>query len=364
MTSTSLAAKQKHSTGRASEELYCSLRNSVLSGQIGAGQFLPTERVMAARHGVAHTTVRRALDKLKADGLIRAEPRKGYRVLSLANDPAQGCPVAIVRSDAEPPERWDEFHMRIVGELQIAADRRGWPLLGLGAEPSEPGRIAARLKAARTSAVIVDTDDPETIGAVKELGLPALMLDSWLEGCGIDSVMQDGHHGGMLAARHLAGLGCRRIAWFGPTDRNAHAMDRFGGFAAGLLAEGVELPPDLICGAAVNDAGKLDAARRLLSGGRRPEAVAALWGGHALALKQAADEAGLVIGRDLHMVGWSPEELYAREYAPAFAPGPVAPAVTWSIRAMAEAAVAVLAERRANPGLPPLRGRVAAELRP
>jgi DNA-binding LacI/PurR family transcriptional regulator len=337
------------------------MRESILSGEAAVGQFLPTERQMAQEHGVAHTTVRRAMGKLQADGLIRAEPRKGYRVLSLANDPARGCPIAFIRSDPGAPDQWDNFHARLVRELQTAADRRGWPLMAMGGGTLDPAGILARLKSARAFAVIVDTHDPETVRTVRESGIPALMLDSWIEGSGLDSVMQDGHHGGMLAARFLAGEGCRRIAWLGPTDRNAHTMDRFGGFAAGLLGEGVELTPDLIFGGSEAEAPAV--ARRLLAGRRRPDAVAVLWSGCARALKQAADEAGLVVGRDFRMVGWCAEELYDQDYAPAFAGGPVAPAVTWGIRAMAEAAVAVLAERRANPGLPALRIRVPAGLR-
>jgi DNA-binding LacI/PurR family transcriptional regulator len=231
----------------------------------------------------------------------------------------------------------------------------------MGAGAFEPVEVVARLKSARASSAILDTSDAETIREVRASRLPALMLDSWIDGCEIDSVMQDGHQGGLLAARFLVSRGCRRIAWFGPTDRNAHTMDRFGGAAAGLLGEGVELPPELIFATTLEQS--LDNARRMLSRPDRPEAVVALWSVHALAVKRAADELGLVIGRDLQMVGWCPEEQYDKEYAPAFAPGQAAPAVTWSIRAMAEAAVAVLAERRANPGLPPLRIRVPASLK-
>jgi DNA-binding LacI/PurR family transcriptional regulator len=361
MTSTSIAQNRRRPTGRSSEQVYDALRKSILSGRVGVGQFLPTERRMAEEHGVAHTTVRRALGKLQADGLIRAEPRKGYRVLSLANDPAGGCPIAFLRSDPAAPDQWDGFHARLVRELQTAADRRGWPVMAMSRGALDSAGILARVKSARAFGVILDTHDPEMVRAVRESGTPALMVDSWIEGSGVDSVMQDGHHGGMLAARFLLGEGCRRIAWFGPADRSAHEMDRFGGFAAGLFREGGAIVPELICSCPEAEAPA--AARRLLAGRRRPEAVVALWSEYAVALKRAADEAGLVLGRDLRMVGWCAQELYDQDYAPAFAGGPVAPAVTWSIRAMAEAAVAVLAERRANPALPPLRVRVPASLR-
>jgi DNA-binding LacI/PurR family transcriptional regulator/biotin operon repressor len=365
MTSRTLAAKkgQKHAAGRGSEQVYESLRQRVLTGKIAVGRFLPTEREMAEEHGVAHTTVRRAMDKLKAEGLIRAEPRKGYRVLDLANDPTRGCPVAYVRSEAAPSGSWDEFHRRVIGEIQAVADRRGWSLLTMGAGAGDPAGVVARLKAARAFSVILDTHDQGIVDAVRKARLPALMVDSWVEGVDLDSVMQDGHHGGMLAARHLAGLGCRRIAWFGPDERSAHEMDRFGGFAAGLFALGRAPDPELLFSSPEAEA--LAGARKVLAGPRRPDAVVALWSQYASALKQAADEAGLVVGRDFQMVGWCPEELYAAQYAPGFAAGAVPPpTVTWSIRTMADTAVARLAERRENPALPPLRVKVPVRLRP
>jgi len=116
----------------------------VLAGKIAVGRFLPTEREMAEEHGVAHTTVRRALGRLQADGLIRAEPRKGYRVLSLANDPAGGCPIAFIAASRARRRQWDEFHARLVRELQTAADRRGLAADGHGRGDPRPGGASWR----------------------------------------------------------------------------------------------------------------------------------------------------------------------------------------------------------------------------
>jgi hypothetical protein len=63
------------------------------------------------------------------------------------------------------------------------------------------------------------------------------------------------------------------------------------------------------------------------------------------------------------MVGWCPDELYDLDFAPAFRGHEAPPAVSWSIRTMAEAALSRLAERRANPGLPALLVKVPVRLR-
>ena len=58
------------------------LRQALSSGSIAPGQLLPSTRDLAASHGAHRQTVMVALDALCAEGWLRAEPRRGYRVLA------------------------------------------------------------------------------------------------------------------------------------------------------------------------------------------------------------------------------------------------------------------------------------------
>ncbi len=350
--------------GRFSSQLHIQLQKDVLSGKYAPGQFLPTERKLSAKHRVAQSTVRRALKKLAAERLIIAESRQGYRGLSRVHDPLRGCPLAFLSWQTEPAGSWDPFDEHLLSELTAAASARGWALLARAAGNLSPDEVLEQRASARAFGVALSSLDERVIEAVRKSGLPAMMLDQWVEGAGIDSMMQDGHQGGVIAARYLAEHGCRRIAWFGasPLDRNAHTLARFGGASAGLAGEGCALTPDLIVGAL--DGSALEAARALLRTPRRPDGVIALWHRYALAIKQAAAELGLALGRDLQGVGWSPEETYESQYRPAFGTGHVPATLTWSIRTMAQTAVARMAERRENPLLPALSVKIPVQLRP
>lgn len=346
--------------GRVSEFFYQVLRRQLLSGHYKPGQFLAPERVLSHDHEVAVTTVRRVLKRLMVEGLIQVEPRKGYRVLTFANDPMLGCPISYVRGVREESSEWDEFHARISAGLQLATKARGWPLLTFSMGTLEPMQVTARLRASRASAVILDTNNAELVRCVKEAGLPCVMLDSWVDGCELDSVMQDGHEGGLLAARYLSRKGCKKIAWFGPVDSNIHTLDRFGGFCAGLLAEGKALAKEMIFAAQADQAEAQ--ARHMFSKPTRPDAVAALWQGQALAVKAVARERGLVIGKDFHLVGWSPEELCHGNIPLSGSEEPAVPLITWNIAEMTKAAIAVLSERRIDTQLPSLRIRIPTRL--
>ena len=57
------------------------LRQALASGSLEPGELLPSTRELAASYGVHRQTVMVALDALCAEGWLRAEARRGYRVL-------------------------------------------------------------------------------------------------------------------------------------------------------------------------------------------------------------------------------------------------------------------------------------------
>jgi GntR family transcriptional regulator / MocR family aminotransferase len=56
------------------------LRRALASGSRAPGELLPSTRELASTFGVHRQTIMVALDALCAEGLLRAEPRRGYRV--------------------------------------------------------------------------------------------------------------------------------------------------------------------------------------------------------------------------------------------------------------------------------------------
>jgi len=360
---TTTQPRERGNAGRASARVAGQLRSEIVRKKLEAGQFLANERELARKLDVSRETLRRALKALEREGFIVTVPRRGYRVLARANDPDKGAPIAYVLASAGGGAgQWTDRMDVILGAFQKAAARRGWPLLVVGGPDRAPGEVRVQLKATRACGLVLDTADRGLLELARDAGIPAVIVNDWSAESQCDSVMQDGQHGGLLAAEHLAGRGRRRIAYLGaPVASSAHSFDRFSGVAAGLARAGLPLTPEL-CVEAVG--AELPArARELLARPDRPDGVIALWSETALAAASAARELGLVLGRDLDLVGWSVEELYAGVYRAGFNGAPAAPAVVWSAAAMAEAAVARLAERRTNPRLPALRIKVPVRLR-
>jgi DNA-binding LacI/PurR family transcriptional regulator len=347
--------------GRASTELVALLRAEIGRGRFADDEFLPPERDLAETHSMARDTVRRALKTLANQGLISAVPRRGYRVLPKANDPAAGAPIAYLWSGNR--EVWTDRYELQMRKLREAANRRGWSVLLVSGEGRTGRQMLADVRAARASALLVDTDDADFASLVAGSGIPAVTTDTWFPEIEIDAVVQDGQRGGLLAASHLVERGHKRIAWFGKAITGSHDLDRLGGTVAGLLRAGLELPAAL----RVEVSKSREVVRRKLKEtfARRPAptGIVALWRSLAVDIAGAARELGLRLGRDFEMVGWCVDELYEEGYLSAFAGGPVAPAVTWSLGTMVETVLSRLTERRQNPGLPALLTKVPVRLR-
>ncbi len=348
-------------SSRSSAKLCDLLREIISAGEVEVGDLIPSVRELSREHKLAPKTVHRALKVLAAEGLVAAEPGRGYRVLRKAAPRGGTGPIAYVLGQDPSLLQSGEFHDRLLAGFRGAASARGRSLLALSHHGRPVGELVAELKAVDTGGVALDTTRRDLVAAVKEAGIPPVMVDAWVEDAGVDCVMQDGFLGGTLAARYLADKGCRRIAWFGPLGSEPHSRDRLGGTVAGLLSLGLDLPPEMRFEAHLDD--YREGAAALMSQGEPPEGIVALWLEFALELKRAGDQRGMVLGRDYELVGWCPEELFDHRWLPHFGNDAVAPAITWSIATMAETAVARMNERRENPMLAPLRVKIPARLK-
>jgi len=339
------------------------LRGDILSGRIEPGQFLANERDLAGQLAVSRETLRRALKSLENEGLVKIVPRRGYQVLAGAHDPQKGAPIGYIMTGDETSGAWTPRMDAVLSAMQRVAARKGWPLLVLGAPNAAPDKVGEQLRSTKTCGLVLDTIDPEMLALAARAGLPAVVVNDWSPDLAADSVMQDGQHAGLLAARHLLGRGRREIAWVGPSlATGSHAFDRLSGALAELARSGVELTSMRRLELPVAERDQR-LAEMLSDPAGRPDGIISLWTEQAVAVAAVARRLGLELGRDLDLVGWSIDELYAGDYVKAMAGGPVPPAVTWSAAAMAETALARLEERRANPQLPAARIKVPVRLR-
>jgi LacI family transcriptional regulator len=159
-------------------------------------------------------------------------------------------------------------------------------------------------------------------------------------------------HGAAAAARRLAELGHRRIAYISgpPLFRSSH--ERREGFIAGLAEYGLELTPELtVLGAYTYESG-LARGRELLGREDRPTAIFAGNDEMASGVYGAAHELGIRIPDDLSLIGFDDAPIASRMW-------PAMTSVRLPVREMGKAAAEMLFARPKEPAKAP-----AAEFTP
>jgi DNA-binding LacI/PurR family transcriptional regulator len=337
-----------------------SVRAAIAEGTYRVGDYLPGVRQLAQTHGVAPETARKAMKLLVDERCLSVHQRHGFRVTSLANDPAKAAPVAFVRFDNYGEDITAGTYGHILAALQGAASARGWSVIGMSLSGKTDLEIRELLRATRVSGIILDSIDSRMVTLVREMGCPAVLADAWYPDSGMDAVIQDSFSGGLQAAEHLCARGHGKIGWVGPLVDTNESLERWGGVMAGLRRRGLTIAPEF----AVNtlEPAPERALHRMLSRKGHPTGLVALWPPESHLAVRSAVEAGLIPGKDVEVVGWCSEESYG-QFAAGFSPDTVPAAVTWRMRDLAGRTLAQLAERRLAPDAPPVRVVVTTRLR-
>ena len=339
-----------------SDQVADQIRERIESGAYPVGAYMPGERDLAVEFGVSRATVAGALTRLAEEGLVLQTRGRGTRVLALSDRLATGLVGVVVRFkptgvsrgpanllagiraamtrlslrheevlvlDGGQEEAAGWQHSVPSGELRRLADRYG----GLGFIESSP-REAGQLLALQTQ------------------GIPVVVANmEWDWDAAVSATRTDHRKAMFLAVRTLTALGHRRIGYVGrPRSRcfYGHSED---GWRDGLAHAGLGVDGALLrhCGDSEAVGGFL-AAREMLALADPPTAIVAARDLFAEGVCEAVKERGAVLGRDVSVVGFDdvswPD---GRAFLTTFRE---------PCEEMGGAAVEMLADRIADPGLP------------
>lgn len=345
-------------TVRDSARLTSTLTDSIRNGKIEVGSFLPTVRELSEAHGVAHNTAWRVLKTLVRQGLVEAQPRKGFRVVGDVKPVVK--PIAYVLSRENVFGGWDLLYRNLLHSFEQLATRKQSYVVKLIMSAGEEHIILDHLKKSSLSGLVVDVPNTKLLQWADQGSLPTVIVDDWSAGLRYDTVVQDNFSGGQLAAQHLLSKGCRRIAWFGKKLDHYHAHLRYCGSQTAIAAAGSSFVGEHFL--EIDEAGMVQSAVEMLARTDRPDGVLALWRPMTRAIAKAARRLGLKIGSDIHVVGWINEEALQEGYLNLFDDGPVPPAIVWRAADMAEVAMDSLALRAASLNRPRVCHQVPVRL--
>jgi LacI family transcriptional regulator len=103
---------------------------------------------------------------------------------------------------------------------------------------------------------------------------------------------------------HLKSNGHQRIAYIGAQSDLKIQADRLHGYRQGLDVAGIRYDPDLVVEGDTSRSGGYQAAKRLLALPNAPTAITCINDLTAIGVLHAANELGIVVGRDLAVTGF------------------------------------------------------------
>ncbi len=204
---------------------------------------------IAARAGVSHTTVSRALrghtriSAVVRGRIVELADQMGYVPNAIAQSlqQQQSCTIGVVISDIADP-----FWGEVVKGIDDVCTSHGQSVLLHAAAHDEHLQIIAirRLQQRRVDGIIVVDSQlgPSEIRQLEASGSPMVFINSQrtFESASLRSVTIDNYAGGAIAAQHLVALGHQKVAYFGSPKRPGSNLKRSLGFIDTLVANGVQ----------------------------------------------------------------------------------------------------------------------------
>lgn len=257
-------------------------------------------RAFSARAPIAEATRQRVLAVAR---------ELGYQPNAIARSMSSARHAAIQRSGIIGlivTRLHDPFFAQIIDMFSRSFQFQGWHLLLFSVEAeAEVDRALTELMRFKIDGAVVMSAllSDHMAGVCREAGIPVVLYNRRTARSDASSVCIDNAEGGAQVASLLLRTGHARIAFLGGSHHDATSDDREAGFVAALGRAGA--------GLVARDEGDftfesgVEAARRLLHGGARPDAIFCASDVMALGVMHAAQEfLGLSVPQDLSIVGF------------------------------------------------------------
>ena len=293
---------------------------------------LPTEREIAARHGASYGTVRLVTQQLEAEGFIRKVRGSGTYIqpeaavlLSQSSWRKLWYFHSPVSAQKTPVDSDVNYGCYVMDEIRKIAAVRNWNLQEVVVRSHDCFLNELRRNFSAGDAILyLPPTEPFTTRQLGELArydsVPLVVIDTEFGDVSISHVTTDNRFGGMLAARQLLELGCRKLTVILSEPNLRQQRSRLQGFSelAQLAGASVEV---IDCFVSVND-DRIEKVKQTmlprLKAGDVPEAVFITSDAGAFGLLQVMKECNLTPGKDIALIGFDGVP-YGRKMTPALA---------------------------------------------
>ena len=281
-------------------QFYEILRDRLKDIPVGAN--LPPERQLCEEYKLDRVTVRKALSMLTEEKYIERKQGRGTRVLKHSSDSeAGGSVLFVLYHGAHLVDRLGEpFYARSIDALEKHLQRSGKRLVYSKLRRGESlSELCGMLEA--QAVILAGPADEAVAEQSRLLKRPLVGYNTCIPG--FPSVEADNEDGAAMSARHLIGLGHRRIGFIN-VPGYLNSEKRLSRFQSEMRRAGLDERALVVAEGDWTEQGGYLAARGLLTAAND---VTALFGGNdsmAIGAMRAAGSLGLSIPDDLSVIGF------------------------------------------------------------
>ncbi|MEQ3745064.1 MAG: LacI family DNA-binding transcriptional regulator [Henriciella sp.] len=280
---------------------------------------------VADKAGVSAKTVSRVLNNepnvrpAKRELVMKAARDLGYRPNPAARSLAGSRSFLIAHLHDNPVP---EYITAVNSGIYDACRAKGYFLLPEPVDRSAPDfldRLQSFLMTSRADGVVLTPplcDDTDILALLKDSGTAYASLSPARQPEKTPVMRLDDRLAAIEIVKHLVEYGHKRIAFIaGPVGHNA-STGRREGYLDAMAEAGLKVSPDLIAEGDYSLRSGLEAARKLISGDKRPTAIFAANDDMAVGAMTALMAEGLQIPRDISVAGYDDTRLASAVWPP------------------------------------------------
>lgn len=271
---------------------------------------LPSRTALAEQYNAARTTIERAISELIGEGYLYAKDGSGTYVSEGRTE--QRARSANISIGLIIPDIRHDTYPGILRGVEDMTNRHDISLVICNTDnqaDKQAGYINKLIDSGIHGIIIV----PAIIGHIdlslfdklREAGIPVVFCNRGIDGVEAPKVVSNNFYGAYVAVKHLIGSGCRNIAYISRPVYST-SYERYQGYTSALAEAGIGVDEKYVVFEPTFDTERqgYDSVIQLLRNDARPDGIFCFNDGIAKGAYEALEEKGLVVGKDVLLVGY------------------------------------------------------------
>ena len=204
------------------------------------------------------------------------------------------------------PDGANAFWTTVARGVEDAAQDRGYSVLLCNTDENptkQQSYLDVVIRQQVDGVIIAPCDtDAQKLDKLRRTGVPTVVIDRYIKGWDVDTVMGDSIGGARALVRHLIGLGHEQIAVLSGPATTSTASDRVVGYRIALAEAGLPYDPRLVKEGEYRALSGERLTQQLLGEGLAPTAIFAANNALLLGAIVALEKRGLRVPQDIAMV--------------------------------------------------------------